>query len=124
MPVSDPFAYPDKRNDWLETFRRQRAAALRPLLTPALIEEHRLNPRGPHSADLQLVLNFVRGPAVPVSGKAFAYMRGPGDYGVGLMTARGAPAQIFDDRRYTSEDEAQHAAFLHRLAAYGLHSPA
>jgi branched-chain amino acid transport system permease protein len=124
MPVGDPFAYRDKRNDWLEVFRQQRATALRTLVTPALVEEHRAHPCGPHSADLQLVLNFVRGPAVPMAGKAFAHMRGPGDHTVGLMTVRGVPSRLFDDRRYATEDEAQHGAFPHRLAAYGLYSPA
>ncbi len=121
MPVSDPNGYHDQRDDWLACFRAQRVAALRPLVTPALIEEHRRNPRGPHGAALQLVLNYVRGPAVPVVGKAFAYQRSPGDFRIGVMTARGEPAAIFEDQAYTSELEAQHAAFLYRLRAYGLH---
>jgi len=121
MPVSDPNSYHDPRSDWLAWFRAQRVAALRPLVTPALIEEHRSNPRGPHGAALQLVLNYVRGPAVPVEGKAFAYQRSPGDFRIGVMTARGEPAGIFNDQAYASELEAQHAAFMHRLRAYGLH---
>lgn len=119
MPLSDPAAYPDRREHWLERFRTLRVAALRPLVTPALVAEHRANPRGPHSPQLQLVLNFVRGPALPVNGKAFAYQHSDGHFASGDMAARGTPARIHDER-YGTEHEAQHAAFLRRLVAVGL----
>lgn len=123
MPVSDPAQYRDKREDWLREFRARRIAALRPLITPTLLEEHRANPRGPHSADLQLVLNFVRGPAAPIEGKAFAYQREPyADYGIGTMTVRGAPTAIVPGQDFATEREAQHAAFLHRLVTQGLYA--
>lgn len=122
MPVSDPTAFRDKREDWMQIFREQRVEALRPFITAELIAEHRANPRGPHSPTLQEVLNFVRGPAYPLEGKPFVYVREPyRDYRIARMTARGAPVEILPGERYTSEREAQHAAFLHRLAAHGLY---
>lgn len=124
MPVHDPLNYRDKRDDWLHEFRARRVAALRPLITPALLAEHEAQPRGPHSTELQLVLNLVRGPAVPLSGKTFAYVRDPfRDYGLARMTARGTPTDCIDGASYADENAAQHAAFLERLSALGLHSP-
>lgn len=120
MPLSDPAVYRDKREDWLDAFRALRIDALRPLVTPALLEEHRANPRGPHGVELQLVLNFVRGPAMPMAGKAFAYRAVDGQFRIGEMAARGARTTVHDDERFGTEHEAQHAAFLRRLAAAGL----
>lgn len=122
MPLSDPALYRDKREDWLEKFREIRCAALRQSITPQLIEEHRGNPRGPHSVQLQLVLNLVRGPLMPMNGKTFAYVRVPfKDYAIGHMTPRGEPCAIDSSSSYSNEDAAQHAAFINRLAVLGLH---
>ena len=105
----------------MEEFRRRRVEALRPLVTPELVAAHRENPRGPHSHDLNLVLNFVRGPAFPMDRKPFAHLREPySEYGIALMTARGEPVEIVEGASYRSEHEAIHAAFLQRLAAHGL----
>jgi hypothetical protein len=121
MPLSDPTTTRDKSEDWMEEFRRRRVEALRPLVTPELVEAHRANPRGPHSHELNLVLNFVRGPAFPMDAKPFVHLRHPyDDYGLALMTARGEPATLSADTRYSSETEAVHAVFLQRLAAHGL----
>ncbi len=95
--------------------------ALRPLVTPELVAQHRRNPRGPHSHELTLVLNFVRGPAFAMDRKPFVHLRQPyNEYGLALMTGRGEPAVLLEDTSYSSEREAIHAAFLQRLAAYGL----
>ena len=121
MPLTDPTAYRDKSEDWLEVFRATRVAALRPLVTPALLAEHRANPKEPHSRELQLVLNFIRGPATPVEGKVFVHVRTPHEeYGLAVMTARGTPPVMLDDGPFASEREAHHAAFLRRLQAHGL----
>jgi hypothetical protein len=121
MPLSDPNTTRDKSEDWMAEFRRRRVEALRPLVTPELVETHRANPRGPHSHELNLVLNFVRGPAQPMDGKPFVYLREPyTDYGLALMRGRGAQPEILSDAHYSSETEGVHAAFLQRLAAHGL----
>ena len=121
MPLTDPTVYRDKSEDWLEEFRARRIAALRPLVTPELIAEHRARPKEPHSRELQLVLNFIRGPAAPVEGKVFVHVRRPyEEYGLAVMTARGTPPVLLDDGPFTTEREAHHAAFLRRLRAHGL----
>jgi hypothetical protein len=125
VPLTDPTAYRDKTEDWLEVFRARRRAALLPLVTEELIAEHRANPKEPHSRELQLVLNFVRGPAIPVEGRSFVYVRRAyEEYGVGVITARGEPPVLLADGPFASEREAHHRAFLHRLEAHGLGGPA
>jgi hypothetical protein len=121
VPLTDPTITRDKAEDWMEEFRRRRVKALRPLVTPELVAQHRENPRGPHSHELTLVLNFVRGPAFPLDRKPFVHLREPyGNYGLALMTARGEPAVLLEQTSYSNERDAIHAAFLQRLAAHGL----
>ncbi|MXP23450.1 hypothetical protein GIY30_19100 [Gordonia sp. HNM0687] len=105
----------------MDEFRRRRIADIRELVTPELVEAHRLNPRGPHSHELNLVLNFVRGPAHPMERKSFVYLKNPYDsYGLALMAGRGEPAEIVEGAEYSSEADAVHGAFLQRLHAHGL----
>jgi hypothetical protein len=121
MPLTDPTAFRDKTEDWLEVFRARRLAALRPLVTAELVAEHRARPKEPHGRDLQLVLNYVRGPAAPVAGKVFVHVRRPYvEYGLAVMTDRGTPPILLDDGPFATEREAHHAAFLRRLEAHGL----
>lgn len=121
MPLSDPTTTRDKAEDWMDEFRRRRADVLRPLVTPELVAAHRENPRGPHSHELNLVLNFVRGPAAALEGKPFVVLRKPyKEYGLALLTARGQPSVLLEDEAYASEADAVHAAFLQRLAAHGM----
>ena len=121
MPLSDPTRFRDKSEDWMDEFRRRRIADIRHLVTPELIDAHRRNPRGPHSHELNLVLNFVRGPAYPMERKSFVYLKNPyNSYGLALMAGRGEPAEIVEGADYTSEAEAVHGAFLQRLQAHGL----
>ncbi len=121
MPLTDPASVRDKSEDWMEEFRRRRVEALRPLVTPELVAAHRANPRGPHSHELNLVLNFVRGPAFPMDRKPFVHLRTPySEYGLALMTARGEPPVLVEEPTYASEQDAIHAAFLQRLSAHGL----
>jgi len=121
MPLSDPNTTRDKSEDWMVEFRRRRVEALRALVTPELVEAHRANPRGPHSHELNLVLNFVRGPAEPMDGKPFVYLRKPyTEYGLAMMRGRGELPEILPDAQYSSETEGVHGAFLQRLAAHGL----
>jgi branched-chain amino acid transport system permease protein len=121
MPLRDPERYRDPGEDWLREFRARRVAALRPLVTPALLEEHRRSPRGPHGPELQQVLNFVRGPAAPLEGRAFVHVHEPyRAYGLARIAARGARTVPIERGPFASEREAHHAAFLERLVAHGL----
>lgn len=121
MPLADPSKYVDKSEDWMQKFREIRAEQLLPIVTDDLVEAHRQNPRGPHSHELNLVLNFVRGPAFPMDDKPFVYMKRPYDeYGLAQMAGRGTPAKVIEDELFSSETEAIHGAFLQRLRVHGL----
>ena len=69
-----------KRYIWLHN--------IEPLISDELVEEHRRNPLGLHSADLDRVLYFLRSDPVPVR-----------------------------EGIYDSVEEIEHAVFLERLAA-------
>lgn len=122
MPLKDPARYRDKTLDWMAFFAQARRAALRPLITPALIAEHAEDPRGqdtPHSQALQDVLNYLHN--MPTDGKSFAYAEAPGNcYRVGVMQARGHGPVFPDDKTHDTERAAVHAVFLQRLRALGL----
>jgi hypothetical protein len=117
MPITDPTSFRDKTIDWLEFFHATRRDALRRLMTPELIEEHRADPRGattPHSADLQQILNYLR--MSPVASKLFAYAQRPHEaYLIGAITARGQHTETLPGGPYGSEREAVHEVFLRRL---------
>ncbi len=122
MALRNPGDYRDKTADWMAFFARQRRAALRPLVTPALLAEHEEDPRGgetPHSHELQDVLNYVHN--LPTDGKSFAYAEQPyARYRVGILAARGEAPQFPAGPSYASEREAVHAVFLERLRSLGL----
>jgi hypothetical protein len=93
---------------------------LRPLVTRALIAEHRRAPFGPHSPDLTRVLDFLRrnpDPELPRylvldEGACFRIaMRAPD---------REAPPLPADAERFPDRAAAEHGVFLRRLRDYGL----
>ena len=122
MPLRDPGGYRDKSADWLDFFARQRQRELSIAITPELIQEHREDPRGGesrHSPALQDVLNHVHNQ--PTDGKTFVYVAVPYQkYYLGIMRARGTAPTIMRDREFSSEQEAIHALFVHRLESLGL----
>jgi hypothetical protein len=92
---------------------------IRPLISDAVIAEHRQLPNGPHSDDLARILNYFR--RVPAPGKYALYAERPfAAYRiVKLAGVRGGLPQFIDDAVYDSEDAAAHAVFLRRLADLG-----
>lgn len=122
MPLRHPHDYRDKTADWQDFFAARRRAALKPLVTPALLAEHAEDPRGadtPHSPALQDVLNYLHNQ--PTAGKSFAYAERPyARYRLGHMQGRGQPPVLSDGPLHASEREAVHAVFLARLVALGL----
>ena len=122
MPITNPRHYPDKSVAWTADFQRRRALELAPLVTAALLEEHRTDPRGeqtPHSYALKQVLDFIHNQ--PTDGKSFAYAARPyAEYRVGVMRARGLAPSIDETTHYASEREAIHAVFIERLNTLGL----
>ena len=122
MPITKPHNYSDKTTAWTTDFLRRRAAELAPLVTKALIEEHRRDPRGaqtPHSHELKLILDFIHNQ--PTDGKSFVYAAHPNAaYRVGVMHGRDAAPSVDSNVTYDNEREAVHAVFLQRLEKFGL----
>lgn len=90
-------------------------AALRPLITKKIIAEHKRDPLGHHSDALSRVLNYIRrrapyGKCVVVCTRPFKQWRVARVTGV-----RGQQPAFVDDRTFSSEAKAVHAAFLLRI---------
>lgn len=98
---------------------------LKPAFRASLVEEHRQQPFGPHSAALSALLLFFRrnpDPALP----RYCVLRSgkPPRWAVGHKPLqRGLPITALTDARYNSRGEAEHAVFVRRLADYGLVAP-
>jgi branched-chain amino acid transport system permease protein len=122
MTLSDPASCRDKTLDWMSYFNANRRDELARLVTPELIAEHRNDPAGSvvrHSPALQEVLIYLRTRAV--DGKPFAYAEQPyRKYRIGRMRGRGKAPEILNDEIFTTERDAIHAVFLHRLRWLGL----
>jgi branched-chain amino acid transport system permease protein len=100
----------------LARFDANMREALRPLVTDALIAEHRARPNGPHTDALSRVLNYLR--RAPVAGKYALYAEKPfAAYRIVVLTGRrGDPPRFADGIVHPSESEAAHAVFLRRIA--------
>ncbi len=103
---------PDKQHLVYARFTAALKVQIKSLITPALIEEHRLRPLGQTSDALERVKNYLSRP--PTYG---LYSRVPmHDWQIiRLPVASGAPAQPIDPMIYRSEAEAYHAVFLKHL---------
>ena len=94
---------------------------IRPRITPGIIEEHRSNPFGKHSPDLDIVMNYFRRSPDPLR-RAYVIVKiAPGEYQIGEAPwTRGQPIRMIDDQIFGSEQEAEHGAFLRQLADAGI----
>ena len=104
----------DRQHQVYAVFNARLKAEIRGLVTPALIEEHRLAPLGPYSDALGRVVNFFRRPPQfglysPVPMRQWQI--------IALPIAPGSDPAPLDDTRYTSEADAIHAVFLRHIAA-------
>ncbi len=109
---------PDRQSESLAAFDRATRQRLAPLLTDDLIEEHRRRPVGPHGPALAMVLNYFRRAAMQDKLAVFA-IRHFEDYRiVALSGRRGVLPRWASDEHYGSLDEASHAIFLMRVAAF------
>ena len=106
-------ASPDKQLLVYARFNAALRAQIKTLITPALIEEHRLQPLGQNSDALQRVKNFFsRPPSYALYSKVplqeWQVIRMP--------IAPGLPPQPTDDVVYRDERTAYHAVFLQHVA--------
>ncbi len=104
---------PDKQPFVYARFTAALRAQIKLLITPALIEEHRLKPLGQNSDALERVKNFLsRPPSYALYSKVpmqeWQIIRMP--------ITPGKPAQPIDKTIYRDERTAYHAVFLQHLA--------
>ena len=104
-----------------ERFHARRVEALRPLITPEMVEEHRQSPLGPHSDCLQRVLNYLG--LFPIDGKLITEHDGEAWF---VCRVVGFP--VVDVERIAgplgSEAEALHEVFRRRLLdVFGVRFP-
>jgi branched-chain amino acid transport system permease protein len=99
---------------------RMVAEQLAALVTPELIEEHRRNPIGLHSPELERVLRHLRRSAT--AGKlVLVCTRRDAEWAIGRLSGvRGIGPALVGDERFGSLAAAEHAVLLARLAALGL----
>lgn len=107
----------DKQQIAYRRFDRRLRDRLKALITPALLEEHKAAPLGPHSDALARVLNYFRRGEMP--DKYAILQDGPPEawtYTVMALSGEpGKPPRVVDDRVYQTRDEAYHAVFLLRV---------
>ena len=99
----------DKQTQTYARFNAGLHAQIRNLITPALIEEHRIKPLGQGSDALERVKNFFSRP--PFFGLYARRAMREWQIIALPVTAPFMPQPI-DDKVYTSENEAYHAVFL------------
>ena len=101
--------------------RHRYATRIAPRITPQLIEEHRADPFGRHSDELEVVLRFLRRDLVTTRPRYVIVAERPYEspYRIGEHSRRpGAPITLTAEC-YATEEEAQHAIFLRRLRDLG-----
>lgn len=88
-----------------------------PRIDGELIAEHRKNPFGPHSDDLQRVVVFLGRRPAP-GAEVIVMDRPPEEWAIArLPEERGGPFEL-TDARFDTQREAQHAVFVRRLEAF------
>jgi branched-chain amino acid transport system permease protein len=107
---------------YMENDKRILETKIKPLITKELIEEHKRNPIGHHSKELDIVLNFLRRHHEEIKDKDLIICTEPHKkWCLGQHPGkRGVPYKIFMDECYDSREAAEHALFIKRLKKFGL----
>jgi hypothetical protein len=99
---------------------------LQPLVTQEVIEEHKLNPIGKHSDQLEKLLFNIRKyhPNLRLNQQKGRYViictKPHQEWCIGeLSEVRGVPPKLLTEESFTSRQEAEHAVFLRRLKDFG-----
>ena len=107
----------DRQQVFFERFDRRIRDELKPLVTDAIIEEHRRKPSGRHSDALDRLLNYFRRAGI-ADKYAILAVRPFAEYRVVRLSGRrGVRPTPVGDETYASPDEAYHAVFLKRIQA-------
>lgn len=100
----------------LETKRHMWRERIAPLITDELIEEHRQNPIGLHSAALDAVLYFVRADPTPHLPRLVVIIVTPAkEWAIGEHSRQKGVPILVRPEIYTSINDIEHAIFLERL---------
>ena len=97
-------------------FERRLRPKIRALVTDGLIAEHEAAPLGPHSDDLQRVMNYFR--RQPQPGKYILVATKPWqEYRIGTLSGqRGEVVKLLGDEAFANEEDGLHGIFLARVA--------
>ena len=115
MP-EEAIEFADKQEVYYRRFHKRLRDRLKTLITDELIAEHRREPLGKHSDNLNRVLNYFRRGEMA---DKYAIMRQPEGFHkykiVAFSGVRGAPPRLVDDKLYEDLNDAYHAVFLLRV---------
>lgn len=116
MP-EEAIEFNDKQDIYYRRFDKRMRDQLKALVTPEVMEEHRLKPLGQHSDALSRLLNYFRRGGMH---DKYAILRLPEGFNhyrvVAMSGVRGAPPRMVDDKTYFDIDEAYHAVFMLRIS--------
>ncbi|WP_342709834.1 hypothetical protein AAFG13_36265 [Bradyrhizobium sp. B124] len=113
--MQDAAQVDDRDEVFRRVFETRQREFLRTLVTPEVIEEHRLSPLGQHTEPLdRLLVYFNRRPLA--QRYAIVTVRPFEAYRVVILSGqRGVPPKEVDEKIYTSHTEAQHAVFMRNV---------
>jgi len=105
----------DKDQIYQRRFDKRLRDHLKTLVSPEIIEEHRLKPLGQHSDALDRVLHYFR--SAGGENKYVLYeIKANSEYKIIVTTGqKGIPPRDLDSTVYTDKNEALHAVFLKRV---------
>lgn len=105
-----------------ETYHRRMLEALRPLVTPEVVAEHRASPLGQHGNALQRILNYLG--SLPIDGKLIVEHDGSDRWFVSRLTGYPATGAERVQGPFRSEGAAADAVFRRRLSeVFGIAVP-
>ena len=113
MP-EEAIAIHDKKLIAHRRFDKRTRDALKALVSPEVIEEHRLRPQGQHSEALMRLLQYFRSASLVDKYALLAEEPFKRYRLIALSGLRGVPPRQVDDKVYGTLHEAYHAAFLKR----------
>lgn len=105
----------DKDQLYFRRFDKRLRDHLKTLISPELIEEHRLKPLGQHSDRLERVLNYFRMAGGENKYVLYEMQTGTAYKIIATTGIKGTPPRDVDDVVFTNKDDALHAVFLRRV---------
>ena len=106
---------------YLQVERHILETEVKPRIARAIVDEHRENPIGKHSDELERVLIYLRKHHLEMPGKYILVCTKPHqEWRIATLSGKpGVPPELLDDS-FPDRHEAEHGLFLKRLADNGL----